>query len=234
MKEMYSLFESWLAGELSFEEKVTFEARLQAEPDLRRALDEYLEIRKTLQGAWQQDPLRQTLADLGKEYFPSRPNRLRLVWIPLAIAATFALAILFFLPASLFKSYYERPLASFSEKGTEQDALLQQAETAFNAGDMQQARTTFEKILQEDPDNLQAALYLGVSLLELGQYQQARQIFQPLASGDSALAGEAQWYLAMTFLREKNYAECLKALPTEGFREEQARELEQKLRSKIK
>lgn len=63
----------------------------------------------------------------------------------------------------------ETPMSKKSEK------LLQQAQAAANTGNRAQAQRCYEKILEKEPQHLDARYFLGTLLAEQGRYPQARQ-----------------------------------------------------------
>lgn len=216
MKQQYTTFEAYLDDELSAEERQDFERQLLADPSLKKEFEEYAAMRQryrhSLANEAADEKLRASLEDLGREFFPPsrQPKAPRRIWLLVTglAAACVILMMLFYRPKDLFHQYFQPPLAAFTEKGNGEAGLLQQAERAFNAGDYARAGQYFDAVLTENPGDLQATFYRGLSHLGAGDPAAARGMLEPLALGASAFAEDAQWFLALSYLREKDYAAC--------------------------
>ncbi len=165
----------------------------------------------------------ESLAVLGTEFFSekaletpatplltARTNWTR--WV-LAAAASVALLLaatwLFQRPnGSLYEQYagQHAPLA-LSDRSTDGNAAAE-ADAAFNGKNYAAALAALDRLLAVQPANSTAQLYRGICLLELHRPAEARAALQPLAAGTSALRADAQWYIALAFLQEKNGADC--------------------------
>ena len=60
--------------------------------------------------------------------------------------------------------------------------------------------------------NVKVKFYRGICLLELDRAAEARGVFEPLAIGASAFQEDAVWYVALSYLKEKNVEACKAAL----------------------
>jgi thioredoxin-like negative regulator of GroEL len=69
----------------------------------------------------------------------------------------------------------------------------------------------FESYIQENPNDPQVQLYYGIALLETNQIQKSRSVFQKIIQGESLWKEEAQWYLALLYLKT-NQPEQVKTL----------------------
>ncbi|MFZ2901174.1 MAG: tetratricopeptide repeat protein [Saprospiraceae bacterium] len=220
MKQLYATFEAYIDGELNPEERQVFEKQLLADPQLKKQFDEFAAMRKRYQdgfaGEAAEAKLKDSLENLGKEFFPpsqkQKPSRRIWLLAPVLAAACALALLLFYRPKDLFRQYYQPPLAAFTEKGSAAAGLYQQAEQAFNAGDFVRAGQFFDTILAENPGDLQASFYRGLCHLETGDPAAARGMLEPLAQGPSAFAEDARWFLALSYLREKDYGACLAEL----------------------
>lgn len=221
------LLDDYLDGRLSPLEAADVERRVAAEP----ALAEALALRNELSTWLRQEPTRQRVqaatAQLGEEFFgatgasapPSPP--LRVVWRrPQWLAAAAALALLVVAAWWLLRTPTAPPTyADVARHDALQltvrgrtDSLAAAAETAFNQKNYASALTALEGLLSQQPDNLTAQLYRGICLLELQRPAEARTALNPLVNGPSALRSDAQWYVALSFLQEKNAAACVSTL----------------------
>jgi tetratricopeptide (TPR) repeat protein len=137
----------------------------------------------------------------------------------LAIAASIALLILagYFLlgPASntsdnLFAAHYERFEWNAETRSTQTDELQQltQLYNSQNTGEFLQAAENGQWSPAQNP---QLALALGSSYLEQGQYEKAIQYFET-ASTNTLFESEAQWYLALTYLKQEKTDKTIEIL----------------------
>jgi tetratricopeptide (TPR) repeat protein len=94
------------------------------------------------------------------------------------------------------------------------DATIVKAEKAFADKDYTQALEAINGVLAQDAFNITAQLYKGICLLELNRGLEARAVWQPIVSGNSGLKSEAQWYMALSYLKEGNTVECRAVLET--------------------
>lgn len=70
------------------------------------------------------------------------------------------------------------------EKGYEYDIAMQQAKVYFTMGDSVNAVNSFKKIVEQEPDDFDANLYLGDSYLKLQAYDSARAVYQEILKWD--------------------------------------------------
>lgn len=134
----------------------------------------------------------------------------------LAAAASVALlagAYWFFSQPSLpeYRQYAHHGKLSLTVRGTA-NAAASDAEKAFAVPDYAAALAALNRLLAETPDDITARHYQAICLMELGRTAEARAIWEPMASGQSALRGDAQWYIALSYLKENNLAACKTAL----------------------
>lgn len=133
-----------------------------------------------------------------------------------AVAASVALllgAFWFFNQSTIpeYRQYAQHAPLSLTVRGIV-NPEISKAENAFAAKDFQKALTSLQLVLIADPDNITARLYEAICLIELDRGEAARAVLLPIANGASALRGEAVWYTAISYLKEKNYAACKAAL----------------------
>jgi thioredoxin-like negative regulator of GroEL len=240
MKQLYATFEAYIDGELNPEERQVFENQLLADPELKKQFDEFAAMRQRYQDSFASEEadakLSASLGDLGREFFAPQQTRktTRRIWLlaPVLAAACALALLLFYRPRDLFRQYFQPPLAAFTEKGSGEAGLFQQAERAFNAGDYAGAGQYLDAVLTENPGDMQASFYRGLCHLETGEPAAARGMLEPLALGASAMAEDARWFLALSYLREKDYAACaaeLAQIPGDSRWSARAEELKKKI-----
>lgn len=183
------------------------------------------------QNQWlQREPGRQavagTLTSVGKDFFretgqetPMRATRIN--WKrAMLLAASFALVLFatWYLRSGSepnYEQYAQHAPVSFTQRGDNQ-ALQTAAETNFNSRQYDRALADLDALLAQDPGNLTAILYKGICLIELGRTAEARTAMEPLATGSSALRPDALWYVALSYLKDRNMEQCKAALTQIG------------------
>jgi tetratricopeptide (TPR) repeat protein len=85
----------------------------------------------------------------------------------------------------------------------------------FNSMKFKNAEDAFRSALVDEPENIEAGYYLGMSLLMQGKYQEASGVFEKIkASGKDGIPDIGQLEIALTriYLELKKYPEALKSL----------------------
>jgi tetratricopeptide (TPR) repeat protein len=227
MKEQdINLLDAYFNGLLAENEAEQVRQRAAADPEFAAAL----QLREEMEQWLGQEPGRQAVAEtltaVGKDFFREKVEApplkvLSVNWKrTLLLAASFALLLVatWYLGSPkqpAYEQYAMHTPISFTERG-ENEALQNAAETDFKNGKYAGALTSLEALLRQNPDDLIAALYKGICLIELNRPAEARSVLQPLASGTSALRADAQWYIALSYLKEKNTEQCKAALQQIG------------------
>ncbi len=127
----------------------------------------------------------------------------------IAVAASIALLISFFLNDgkktnsevySLYDSWNELP--SLIERGHSENEALVNGERAFERGDYKVAKEHLNEAISNMEDfNAHAVLYLGLSQLELNEYDEALSSFQKLIESNSIDASKGYWYKGLAYLK---------------------------------
>lgn len=112
---------------------------------------------------------------------------------------------------SLYRQYAHYAPPNFTERGDAEEAAAA-AENAFKAGRFAESLSALDRLLTVQPDNLTAALYKGICLLELDRPAEARGVLEPIVRGRSALRADAVWYSALSYLLENKPDVCRNAL----------------------
>ncbi len=217
-------------------------ARLWAQPDEEAALSK-------------------TLQDLGKQHFgiqstslpegqsaniersgqPITDNRQlttkRWWW---AFVAALAAALLAWLvwpkdepSVRLYAEFRHFPEVSFTEKGSADAGgkTLVQAESDFNQKKYAAALDGLQAHLAVNPNDLESKIFLGLCQLELGYISDAIATFRSYQAIGGVWTPEARWYLALCYVRNKNWELCTEVLlqiqPGEAHYEEAQRLIEQ-------
>lgn len=235
--------ERYFNDELDEAARAAFNQQLKEDPNLaksfaqRKQMEDFLAVRPG------REQLKAEIAELGDTFFPASgegaiakriPIRRRLYWIAGAAAA--AIILLLLLPTWLnspptYQQFADHRPLSMQERGTDQQNS-QQIETAFNAGDYSSVLPLLEQHLQVQPDDQQAQIYASIAALELDQIDKAIAVLRPIGNGQSIYKSTAQWYLALAYLKQKNYDQsraALSTIPTDNYWYTKAQALLKKL-----
>ena len=165
------------------------------------------------------------LKSVGKDYFEDKiaetqpfkvvRNNIRR-WIALAASVTLIGAAIWFfnrseVTAPTYQQYAQHTPLSLTVMGNTEQAKTD-AETAFGQKDYARALAALEQVVTAEPNNVKAQLFQGICLLELDRAAEARAIFEPLSTGNSALREDAVWYVGLSYLKENNTTACKAAL----------------------
>lgn len=243
MSDNYSKkIEKYFNNEFSEAERAAFNEELAEDAELaksfsqRKQMEDFLAIRPG------REQLKAEIADLGDTFFVDAseptakriPLGRRLYWIAGAAAAAIILILLvptWFDGPPRYQQFAEHRPLSLQERGTSQEGLTA-IETAFNTAEYGTALELLDQYLTAQADDTQAQIYASIAALELDQVQDAIARLTPIASGQSIYQTTAQWYLALAYLKQENYAQCkaeLSQIPTDNYWYTKAEQLLKKL-----
>ncbi|WP_445731026.1 tetratricopeptide repeat protein [Mariniflexile sp.] len=218
----YILFENYLLGELSKEEIIAFEARLENDSKFNESFKTYKELSSFLEHKFENETIstafQNNLKNISKAYFEKQeaPKKRFKPW-QYAMAATIALLIGITVFNNLstpdYGDYANYDSISLTVRG-EQDALLKTAENAFNTKDYAKAEAAFKSLMVLEKDNAELQFYRAIANLELNKFETAESLLTSLSKGQSAYKYKAIWYLALSSLKQKEYDACLEILKT--------------------
>ena len=223
MKDDYKWIDEYLNGGLSDEERTNFEVRLRNDPvfkeayEVKKSMDIFLKTRK------EKTSLIKDIDSLGEKYFRESENdkpkgkvaKMMPRWVRYASAAAAVLILVIAIrnslpPKSLYDQYADIGKMALEQKGPE--TFIGKAEASFNAQDYISSYDFLIQHLNNEPEDIQAYYYLGLSALESGNYEEALRVFEKLNQGTTAFQKYGKWWQAMTYLKMKNFNQCRKAL----------------------
>lgn len=214
-----TLLDNYFNGLLSAEEVRAVLDRVETDPEFREAFALRQEMEAFPRREAEREAFVATLRTVGTEYFTGKtgePPTLRVVrnnmrrWMALAASLTLLAAAIWFFnrPATpTYAQYATHAPLSLTVMGNTQQAKTE-AEVAFGQKDYTMALQALEKVLASEPDNLKAKFYQGICLLELRRTAEARAVFEPLATGKTALREDAVWYVGLSYLQDQNITAC--------------------------
>ncbi|KQB38634.1 tetratricopeptide repeat protein [Flavobacterium aquidurense] len=219
-EERYILFDQYLQGEMTAEEKDSFEQNLSHDHELALEFDTFREVQLRLKDKFEfeeeREAFKANLTTISDKHFNTNKPKVVVMrpWFYAAAASIIILFGLFFFDYNnpTFADYDDPEPASFVERG-DTNATLKEAQTAFNDGKYAAAIPLFEEILKENKTP-EIEYFYGVALLEESKYPKAESVFNELRSGTSAYKEKATWNLALSKLKQKKYAACKEILET--------------------
>lgn len=215
--------DQYLSNRLSEGERSNFEAEIAANEDLRKevALQKMLAAGITAGGNRRLKARLQAMHDEATEedeksatkVVQMRPRR----WLAIAASvAIMAMAVWWIMaqPAdnqALFADYYEPYTTNLTTRDMSSDDILAQIETLYNAGKYEEAIPVIETALSQNPANAKLSLAAGVAHLELNNLEKAAFYFKRAAANE-LLQEVADWYLALTYLKQDRVEETKQLL----------------------
>ncbi len=220
-EERYILFDQYLQGELTVDEKNNFEKQLKEDAQLASEFESFKEMHFQLENKFGQEAEREifteNLTRISDKYFNKKKTKVVSLkpWYFAAAASVAIMFGLFFFDYNHYPNFedYNRPeSAYFTERGVSEETL-KKAEDSFNVKRYEKAIPLFESILKEN-NSPEIKYFYGVSLLQVGKYVKAEDIFKELETGNSVYKEKAKWNLALSKLKQGKYPECKEILQT--------------------
>jgi len=225
-EEEFTFFEAYLSEELSEEERLSFENRLEKEYELSEAFNNYKESYGFLEHKFSKEKATEVftknLSKISDGYFTDKKKTKVIKFRPWQYVA--AASVVLFLGITMFNNFGGNPVysdfaihetVSLTERGN-QNQLYLHAEQAFNSNNYEQAEQLFSEILVANPKLVEVELYKAISLIEINQFTSADKILTGISNQNSAYKYSAKWYLALSKLKQKKYNDCeliLKGIP---------------------
>ncbi len=229
----FEAIEAYVLDRMSTEERSAFERRMAGDPALRAEME--LEREQIL--AVELGGLRRVLSDLASEEMRRDADPAR--WSLLKYAAVLALLLCGALWWFLRPSVHERLFAEhfMADPGlpvamsATHDPVFADAMVSYKEGNYVEARARWARLLQKEPLNDTLRYFTASTFLAEGDTKSAIPMLEPLAaSGTSAFAPKARWYLFLAYVRTGAVDRAL-ALPVEEdpLRGDQARAIKHEL-----
>lgn len=222
-QEKIEWIDSYLAGELSGAELESFEERLQREPEFAREVDLHRKLNDAILQTEDLEHFEANLANARQKYTEKRGRIRRLALVGVAVAALLISAVVFlfvwdFSPSSgskLFAEYYQPypdVIANQQRGDGVGHAAYVEVMAPYSRGDYELAVTKLEAYLDSHPNSDTIMFYLGISLLELEHFTDADSMLNEVHSMQLVFSDRAQWYLALSNLRQGNIEQAEKLL----------------------
>lgn len=217
MNEKNLIFEKYLSGGLSEEEIKEFEEKITADTSLKEDFDTYKKTVAFLEHKFTNEKsskeFTKNLRAISDKHFEKTPAKRFKLWHYGAVASVLLIfGVVFFNNSNpTYDDFVSYNTIDLVVRGAENELLLK-SEKAYNAKDFETANTYFNTLLKENPNNTEIQLYKGFSLVELNRFDEAETILESISKGKSVYKYKATWYLALSKLKQKEYALCKKYL----------------------
>lgn len=237
----YNLIDGYLKGALSTAEKLEFEKRLKEDSDLydefiiQKDLFDALgdeawafetspnaddvDTLKTYFDSEEAKSIASAIAKSNTDYQSTKKTVFKLPRLVYPIAASIALILGYFVlfqksttTESLYAEYKNwNDLPSLTVRANDNDNSLTKGQTAFKNEQYKEASVIFNNYLKNNI-NPQATTYLGVSYIELEQYELALKAFNNLLEGHSLDRSKGYWYKSLVYLKLGDKVKALETL----------------------
>jgi hypothetical protein len=193
--------QDYIHNRLSDTKQTAFEKQLQDDSDLATEVREAMLIKEGL-SIQQEEYLRSRMEFLEREH-RNRKSRNQLTWVRWAAAILLlAVPIYYFnsLPTSPDKIYeeYYQPYENVigATRGDNSSDFMR----SYDQGDYEAAVEELQLAVQQSEDQQDYYLYLGISHLELSQYNSALKSFSKI-DASNRFSSHGQWYSALANLK---------------------------------
>lgn len=229
-EEKIQLLDDYLHERLTAQQLVDFQQMLASDPELRKELELHETLIRGIVLESKTSHFKKHLTELRKEadaiplHEPaSKKNRKIPVWGWAAgLAAMLLMGFFYFwiaksvsgetLYADNYEPYPSNVLASIT-RGDSGMTLQQQAVQAYENGRYEKAIPMLEEILNKEPENAGWQLVLGICYLENNDAEEAEKTLLKAAQNPNSLFyQQAQWYLALTYLKQNNKKQAASVL----------------------
>jgi len=205
-----SIFEDYLFGKQTQEEKAAFEERLKSDDSLKSEFDEFLSIVEGIH-IQEKDRLKKRFAEIRNIQDDKAKNLRRLRIIASVAAVVIVLLVPTFIiyqnlsrPTRLYNKYYieDSGIPVFMGINTNED--FASAMTEYKDRNYELAYSKFDKVSHNNEnDTLQ--FYMGLCLLNLNKNAEALESFGSINKINSPYYYAAKYYMALTLIRFKDF-----------------------------
>ncbi|WP_299156338.1 hypothetical protein [uncultured Tenacibaculum sp.] len=200
--------ERYLAGEMSFDEKLAFEKIIAVNDDLK----EHILLSKKLVEKHEYVAFKKNLLSAEKKYLQNNKKRFNPFYWSVAAAAILLISIFSYyqsIPVNLEKLYAihsnKIEMPSFIVQGNNQQKTLEEIEIAFkNKNYNKSIRFCDIQLKTSSKSNPNILIYKGISLLNLNNEKDALIVFNKLKQSDAIDASKGNWYEAITYMKLNN------------------------------
>ncbi len=214
------ILDAFSFGRLKGEKLQKFNDKMAADPKFKNQAELHKDVVDAIQ-VFGDEKLKKRIRTVREEMGNSGKTKGRVISLWQKVASIAAIGILALLAyngfqnsndystGSLYADYYSAYDLNLSTRGEPLDPGLLEINKIYRSGDYEQALTLINKTLKDPPESNKLVLAAGISALELGKLDEARSRFNYITdSNDLFLSDHANWYMAMSFLKEDKSSEA--------------------------
>lgn len=238
----YQLIDDYLSGGMTPKDIDSFKAFMQSDKDLAYDMNVVAEMEEASSFNVLENQLRDTLANIRTERTAtdSSPKKTTKTNLFKYVAFALVFAGLLFVMYSLFSSsknsnksidYQHLAMVEPLQLTTKSDISVEDhraMQDLYNAANYKEALPKIESYLSTHPRDLDVLIAQGISLSEIGKYDEAHTVFNTIKSLNPRV-NKYQWYDALTYLKEGNQTKAKKLLEevsaSKGYNYQKAQEL---------
>jgi hypothetical protein len=165
------------------------------------------------------EELEEMIADQRERWFHTKdgPNTKVSIYVIITAVIGAGLAGLLFISPwhkDVYRQFSGTEMVHTNHQSAEQDTalLMHQAAAAFNHGHFNKAISLLDQVIVRDSLHSTARYYRGVSLIDEGKLAAARDDLQKVFNSQSAFRYDAAFYMALSYIRERDKQQCLEWL----------------------
>ncbi|RLJ61451.1 tetratricopeptide repeat protein [Lacinutrix venerupis] len=246
-EEDYILFDAYINGELSDDEILKFQDKMDSDLEFSSNFNLYLDttifLQNTIRNEDETNAFKNNLNTVSENYFNKEKTTTKIVTpkrkpfniIKYLAAACIALLVGFF----VFNQFSDPTYSDFNShepmtivRSENNVKELIEATKAFNNKNYDKANSLLKKILDTDPNNSELQLYYAITNIELDNFKIADTQLNKIVVGKSVYKNRALWYSALSKLKQKDIDATivyLKQIPEEADDFKEAQDLLDKL-----
>lgn len=214
MEENLKKIESYLAQEMSPEEKIAFETECENNSELRGELELEVAMREEILHAGR-EKLRSILDDEYEKILAEENKKkpARMIWY-YGFAAAATILILFLLWISFgpetqeplfteefFAQYYQTPKIVDNFMGEANQDTKEEAIAKYEEGDFERAEELFLELMKENPQNDTLNFYVSIIELEKGNVSSAIERLSSFDFKSPRIQDQSEFYLGFAYLK---------------------------------
>jgi tetratricopeptide (TPR) repeat protein len=223
MEELYDYIDDYLRGQLTPDQQETFETKMQTDATFAKTVAEQRALQEGIT-AFGQTQLKADLQTMHQQLFgadeqPAAEARVRrLPWRAIAVAASIAIIAMagywvFFTGPDyeqLYASNFEHYSINFTNRTNASEPGTVEIQQQYQRQEYGAALAGLERLANNQPDQPRLQLALGLAYLAENQLPEAAATLQTV--DDPLFQPTAQWYLALTYIRQKEKTKAIAIL----------------------
>lgn len=211
---------NYLEGELSEQEKNSFEQKMAEQPNLKETVDLYNDVDDFMRHEMELEEMKARVSKIHENYeaeqkFGSK-RTIWLRWTSIAASILLIVGVVSFLalfndrPSAIYKNHYTAWEPRAITRGHNTNDVLTQWITYYNAHDYKAAIEKFELLPQSYKEHPQVLLMYCSALMESESFEKALSVLDGFnLEGYSMFEHDFMWYISLCNLKLDNTSEAL-------------------------